>query len=205
LPDNTNAAMFTARVNESARAELRAHFLAFGSEDRRLRFGIPARDITINRYVDSIDFSRDAVFGVQGDGRQFDGVMHLALEKNHAEIGVSVLRSCRGRGIGTALVSRAAMHARNRGIDVLFMQCLSENCAIMRIARSLGMRVVTEGNESEATLPLPAANALSMVREMAANKIALCDAALRETLFARTATSLAAPTVPPGVKDNADL
>ena len=129
--------MFTIRLEASDRPALRTHFLALGAEDRRLRFGFTARDSTIERYVKDIDFTRDAVFGVRNaldEGRQFDGITHLALDKNHAEIGVSVLEDARGRGIGSALVSRAAMHARNRGIEVLYMQCLSENRAIMRIA-----------------------------------------------------------------------
>ncbi len=173
--------MLTVRLDESARPELRAHFLALGSEDRRLRFGIMARDAAIERYADNLDFGRDAVFGVQGDGRRLDGITHLALEKNHAEIGVSVLHTARGRGIGTALVSRAALHARNQNIDVLYMQCLSENRAIMRIAASLGMRIVTEAGQSEGRLSLPSANARSMLREMVEDRIALCDAALRTT------------------------
>lgn len=173
--------MFTVRLAASDRPALLAHFLALGSEDRRLRFGFPARDSTIERYVNNMDFERDAVFGVQGDARHLDGVTHLALIEPHAEIGVSVLEHARGRGIGSALVSRAAVHARNRGIRMLFMQCLSENRAIMRIARSLGMQVVTEGHESEASLALPAATPISIWREALADQIALCDAALKHT------------------------
>ena len=159
------------------------YFLSLGTEDRRLRFGFTARDATIERYVSDIDFSRDAAFGVRGKGMQFDGITHLALENNHAEIGVSVLEPARGRGVGSALVARAAMHARNRGIKVLFMQCLSENGAIMHIARSLGMKVVTEGPDSEARLSLPAASPHSILRELLVDQIALCDATLGDALL----------------------
>ena len=179
--------MFTVRLASSDRPALRAHFLALGAEDRRLRFGFAARDSSIERYVEEIKFNRDAVFGINstlGDDRRFDGITHLALEDHHAEIGVSVLAHARGRGIGSALVSRAAVHARNRGIQVLFMQCLSENRAIMRIARALGMHVVTQGIDSEASLALPAANAFSIMRELVADRMALCDAALKESVFA---------------------
>lgn len=175
--------MFTVRLAASDRPALLAHFLALGGEDRRLRFGFPARDSSIERYVNDIDFERDAVFGVQGDARRLDGITHLALIEKHAEIGVSVLEHARGRGIGSALVSRAAVHARNRGIQMLFMQCLSENRAIMRIARSLGMQVVTDGNDSEASLALPAATPVSMLHEIVADQMALCDAALKHTLL----------------------
>ena len=177
--------MLTVRLEASDRPALRAHFLALGSEDRRLRFGFHARDTTIERYVKDIDFTRDAVFGVrsEGDGRQFDGITHVAIEKNHAEIGVSVLARARGQGIGSALVSRAAVHACNHGIEVLYMQCLSENCAIMRIARTLGMKVVTVGSDSEARMTLPATKSAGIAAETAAAQIALCDAVLCDDML----------------------
>jgi RimJ/RimL family protein N-acetyltransferase len=175
--------MLTLRLDEANRLALRTHLLALDAEDRRLRFGFAARDASIERYVADIDFTRDAVFGVPGEGRALDGIAHLALDNHHAEIGVSVLKHARGRGIGSVLVSRAAVHARNRGIKLLFMQCLSENRAIMRIARALGMRVVTDGRESEASLSLPAADAVSVKRESEADPIALCDAALKQSLY----------------------
>ena len=178
--------MFTIKLEESDRPALLAHFLALGAEDRHLRFGCSVADASIERYVAGIDFNRDALFSVNAHSRYFEGIAHLAFDKNHAELGISVLEPYRGRGIGTALVSRAAVHARNRHIDVLFMQCLSENCIIMRIATALGMRVVTQGPDSEASLSLPSANPLSILREMMNNGLALCDATLRETLLPHT-------------------
>lgn len=177
--------MFTVRLEASDRPALQVHFLALEAADRRLRFGFAARDGSIAAYVDNIRFEHDAVFGVQGEGGGFDGITHLALAGKHAEIGVSVLEHARGCGIGSALVSRVAVHARNRGIQILFMQCLSENRAIIRIARALGMRVVTEGSDSEATLVLPAASpdAINLPRETAAHPMSLCDAALRDALW----------------------
>jgi len=157
--------MFTAKLDVSDRVAIRAHFLALSARDRYLRFGYIVKDAAIERYVDSIDFDRDAVFGVNTDSRNFEGIAHLALDGKHAELGVSVLPLYRGRGIGSALVSRAAVHARNRDIEVLFMQCMSENRAIIRIANSLGMQVVTLGPDSEATLSLPEAGSLSCQRK----------------------------------------
>ena len=181
--------MFTVRLDESDRAALRTHFLALGAEDRHLRFGCMVADASIERYVERIDFSRDAVFGVNAENRNFEGIAHIALDNTHAELGVSVLELYRGRGIGTALVSRAAAHARNRHIDLLFMQCLSENRAIMRIATKLGMRVVTEGPASEASLSLPSATPLGILREMLVDRIALCDTALRASLLPQAAAA----------------
>ncbi len=173
--------MFTARLDASNRPALLAHFLALNREDRRMRFGFIARDTSVERYVKDIDFEQDAVFGVQSGetGRQFDGIAHLAFARHHVEIGVSVLEQARGQGIGSALVSRAVVHARNLGIEKLFMHGLSENDVVMRIARSLGISVVTIGCDSEASLAFPATGARSALRETAANAITLYDAELR--------------------------
>jgi GNAT superfamily N-acetyltransferase len=156
--------MFTVRLEESDRPALLAHFLALDGEGRLLRFGSAVADASVERYVAGIDFEQDAVFGVNTECRHFEGIAHLALHHNHAELGVSVLPHSRRCGIGTALVSRAAVHARNRHIEVLFMQCLSENCAVMRIATTLGMRIVTEGPDSQASLTLSPANLLNLGR-----------------------------------------
>ncbi len=177
-----DAATLTLRLQACERAAIRAHLLSLDGDDRRLRFGHAARDAAIERYVNNIDFQRDAVFGVRIDGRNLDGIVHLALQSSHAEMGVSVLKHARRRGIGSALVSRAAVHARGRGVEILFMHCLSENRAIMRIARSLGMQVVSHGSESEASVALPAANAPGVLAEQAPGGVALWDAALKPSL-----------------------
>ena len=77
-------------------------------------------------------------------------------------LGVSVLTRFRRRGIGSALVSRAANHARAAGMAFLSMYCLAENATILRIAKSLGMRVVRFGPSAEAVLAL---NARDSIRE----------------------------------------
>jgi GNAT superfamily N-acetyltransferase len=45
-----------------------------------------------------------------------------------------------GRGYGTRLFERAVMHARNEGVDLLFIHALSENTAMLKIARNSGAR-----------------------------------------------------------------
>ena len=88
---------------------------------------------------------------------------HLALaehpEHAHcAEFGVSVLKSARGRGYGARLFERAVMHARNEGASMVFIHALSENTAMLKIARNAGATVQRDGSESEAFLYLPPAN-----------------------------------------------
>ena len=175
--------MLTTRLDQDARPRVLKHLLALPSGDRRMRFGASVLDAASEGYVARLDFERDAVYGVCDAALDLAGVTHVSLCDGVAEFGVSVLPGKRRQGIGTALISRAALHARNQGVPLLFMQCLSENHAIIRIARSLGMRVVSFGPECEASLPLRKGNAASWIQELFEDGIALCDYSLRAHFF----------------------
>lgn len=161
------------------RSALEPHFLALGAKDRRLRFGAPFKDDAVRAYVARIDFERDAVFGVHDDALHLIGVAHVARSSQHAELGVSVLQAHRGRGVGGALLARAHMRARNWGVRELFMHCLTENAAMMRLACRQGMRLVLEAGEADAWLKLPPADASSHFGEVFAERVALFDYALK--------------------------
>jgi GNAT superfamily N-acetyltransferase len=162
------------------RASLAPHFLALGGDDRRLRFGIPINDDAVRDYVARIDFERDAVFGVYDDALHLIGAAHVARGDGHAELGVSVLPGARGRGIGAALLARAHLRARNWGVRALFMHCLSENGAMMHLARKQEMEIVAEAGEAEAWLRLRPADASSHFGEVFAQRVALFDYALKQ-------------------------
>jgi GNAT superfamily N-acetyltransferase len=164
------------------RGKLEAHFLALGAEDRRLRFGLPISDASVSDYVARIDFGRDAVFGVFDDALQVVGAAHLARAEDHAELGVSVLPGHRGRGIGGALLERAHTHARNWGIGLLFMHCLTENAAMMHLAREQGMQIAAASGEADAHLALAPASPSSIAQAMLAERVGLFDYALKSQL-----------------------
>jgi len=172
----------TRELSRFERKELEQHLLALGDEDRRLRFGVALPDEAIRDYVARIDFERDAVFGVFDDSLQLVAAAHLARCDGHAELGVSVLPGWRGRGAGAALLARSRTHARNWGIRALFMHCLSENGAMMHLARKQGMRIATEHGESDAWLELPPADASSYTDQLLAERIGLFDFALKRQL-----------------------
>jgi RimJ/RimL family protein N-acetyltransferase len=172
-------AVAVQRLNERMRAEVMTHFLALSVEDRRLRFGGPMAAEGIARYVDRIDFERDAVFGVHDDRLALVGVAHLAFSDELAELGLSVLSGHRGLGAGTSLIERAVEHARNRSIRRLFMHCLTENAAIIRIAQRIDMDVVTVAGEADAHLELPDPTFASIVGELVTDRLAIYDYALK--------------------------
>jgi GNAT superfamily N-acetyltransferase len=169
----------TRELTPFERPKLAAHLIALDAEDRRLRFGLPASDDTIRDYVARIDFGRDAVFGAFDDALDLAGAAHLARAEGHAELGVSVLPAHRGRGIGGALLERAHTHARNWGIGTLFMHCLTENAAMMHLARKQGMRIAAASGEADAHLALAPASPASFAQALLAERVGLFDYALK--------------------------
>jgi GNAT superfamily N-acetyltransferase len=148
---------------DSHRPRLLAHLLALNEHDRYLRFGFTASDEQIAHYVDGLDFARDEVFGIFNRKLVLLAIAHVAFlpAGNDAggvpavEFGVSVLPQARGRGYGQRLFDRAVLHARNRGAGEMIIHALSENTAMLHIARKAGAAVVRDGGESEARLQLP--------------------------------------------------
>ena len=164
-----------------------AHLLSLEESDRYLRFGYPATDAQIARYVDTLDFDQDEVFGVFNRRLELIAMAHLAHPSSPAdpargtmaEFGVSVLRKARGRGFGARLFEHAVLHARNRGVQMLFVHALSENTAMLKIARNAGATVERDGSESDAWLRLPPDTFVSHVEEMMGEQAAEFDYQLK--------------------------
>jgi len=170
------------------------HLLSLGGEDRYLRFGSRLSDDAITAYVERIDFSTDTVFGVFDENLTLAAAGHFApLPKDSplsdaslgrtAEFGLSVGDDARRRGLGSALFRRAAAHARNLGVASLFMHCLSENLAMMRIARKAGMEIRQLHGEADAYLALEPGTVATAIEEGVERQIALFDFAVKRQLL----------------------
>ena len=178
------------------RERITAHLHALEVSDRYLRFGYPATDAQISKYVDMLDFEQDEVFGIFSRRLELIAMAHLA----HAvaspatggvatsEFGVSVLPHARARGFGRRLFEHAMLHARNRGVETLFIHALSENTAMLKIARNAGATVVREGSESDAWVKLPPDTLASHVGELVGQQVAELDYRLK--LHTRQVTGL---------------
>lgn len=164
-----------------------AHLLSLDESDRYLRFGYPATDTQITRYVDTLDFDQDEVFGIFNRRLELIAMAHLAhptvptdtARGTMAEFGVSVMRKARGRGFGARLFEHSVLHARNRGVQTLFIHALSENTAMLKIARNAGSTVERDGSESDAWLRLPPDSFVSHVEEMMGEQAAEFDYQLK--------------------------
>jgi RimJ/RimL family protein N-acetyltransferase len=179
LADAPLAAIPVQRLGANARRAYLAHLFALEDCDVRLRFGSPLPRSAIENYVEAIDFDRDVLFGVHGEGLRLVGAAHLAFGDDLAELGLSVSASARRQGVGAALITRASQYARNRWKRRLFMHCLAENAAMTRLARRAGMDVAIESGDADAYLVLPRATPLSLTSELLADRLALYDYALK--------------------------
>jgi GNAT superfamily N-acetyltransferase len=166
------------------RERILAHLQQLDERDRYLRFGYVASNEHLQHYVESLDFGRDEVFGIFDRRLRLIALAHLAYESPSAaddgkrplaEFGVSVLDSARGRGFGTRLFEHAMLHARNRGIDTLFIHALSENAAMLSLARKAGADLHRDGSESQAVLKLPPETLASHVDELVGHSVAELD------------------------------
>ncbi|MBC7994866.1 MAG: GNAT family N-acetyltransferase [Rhizobacter sp.] len=173
---------------ERHRERIASHLLSLEESDRYLRFGFPATDEQIHRYVASLNFERDEVFGIFNRRLDLIAMAHLAYmpapengstSPATAEFGVSVVKRARGRRYGARLFEHAVLHARNRGCERLFIHALSENTAMLKIARNAGATVERDGPESEAWLKLPPDSITSQVGEMVGNQFAEFDYQLK--------------------------
>jgi GNAT superfamily N-acetyltransferase len=166
------------------RERIAAHLLALEPHDRYLRFGYPASDEHVQRYVDQLDFDRDDIFGIYNRKLELIAMAHLAFMQDEgaaagAEFGVSVLQKARGRGYGSRLFERAVMHARNEGVELMFIHALSENVAMIKIARNAGATLERAGSETDAYLRLPPATLDSRVTEIVEEQLAQTDYRLK--------------------------
>ncbi len=163
---------------------IQKHLLSLQAQDRYLRFGYPATDEQIARYVQGLNFERDEILGVFNRRLELVAMAHLAYSVDPqwatcAEFGVSVSAHQRGKGLGAKLFQHAVMHARNQGVSMLFVHALSENVAMLKIARHAGARVERDGSESEAYLTVPAATLDSQFSGLLQDQMAELDYQLK--------------------------
>jgi RimJ/RimL family protein N-acetyltransferase len=189
LPSKPYAAGSVVPVRElhaANRERILQHLLLLNEEDRRLRFGTQTPDEVIHRYVENLNFNRDAIFGSFDSQLNLIGMAHLAYlpetkgQPLAAEFGVSVLPNGRGQGIGTALLARASVHSRNTHIEILFVHCLANNRAMMHLTQKAGMLVEYAHGDADAYLKLPPANSGTIVEEAANEQWADFDYALKQ-------------------------
>ncbi len=166
-------------VGESAK--YRDHLLRLDLESRRNRFGGAVSDDFVRNYVD-LSIALDAVvhgFFVNGLMRGGAELRGLGIGcPRRAEAVISVERTWQSNGVGSALLRRTLLAARNRGFRLLHMACLTDNRRMQQLARKFDAELSFDFGsvvgEVEASRPTP----LSLMRELLADSHGLASAML---------------------------
>jgi len=154
-------------IGEAAR--YRNHLLRLDLESRARRFGGGVSDSYIRNYVTSSMWLDSVVHGFFVDGK-LRGAAELRpiggrLSKQ-AEAAFSVEKDWQSHGVGSALLERTLLTARNRGIAHLHMACLADNRRMQQLARKFDAELSFDFGEVIAEVESPHPTPLSMVREM---------------------------------------
>ena len=147
----------------------RDHILRLDPESRRNRFAGGVSDDFVRRYVD-LTTGLDAVvhgFFVGGTMRGAAELRPLGLRLPHqAEAAISVEKPWQSHGVGSALLRRTLLAARNRGFRHLHMACLADNRRMQQLALKFDAELTFDFEsvvgEVESSRPTP----LSLMREL---------------------------------------
>jgi len=156
------------RLLASDRERLRDHLLRLDPQDRLLRFAGQVSDAQIDAYCDGFDWGGGVAIGylVDGELRGLSELKPIGGVSRAAEAALSVERPFQNQGIGTELLRRLILVARNRSIRTLHMICLLENGKVLRMVRKLGATLTFDRGEVEARFPLPWPNQLTLLLEL---------------------------------------
>ena len=174
--------IIVSRLTPHDRAALARHFLCLGPEDRRLRFGSSLADAGLRAFVRSLNFNRDEFHAVRNAELRILGLVHIARGPGMPELGLSLVESVRGQGIGNALFAHAVQRLRVLGDREVYVRCIAENDAMMHLARKHGMEIVMDGGDTEATLKLSPATPETMITEWWQSQQAAVVDSLRRNL-----------------------
>ncbi|MBS0534695.1 MAG: GNAT family N-acetyltransferase [Proteobacteria bacterium] len=164
----------------------RDHLLRLDQDSRATRFSGAVSDEFITRHADTI-----REFGVIVYGFFVDGVLRGAAElrplgplfSHEAEAAFSIEKDWQSHGVGTALLERTLLSARNRGIRLLRMDCLAANRRMQQLARKFEADFTFDFGCVVGEVKAPRSTPLSIAREVMADAqdmtSAMFDAQLR--------------------------
>jgi GNAT superfamily N-acetyltransferase len=154
-------------------AELyREHLLRLDPGSRRSRFAGTVSDEFVRDYAE-LAFGIDAII----HGFFVDGTLRGAAElrpigapiTREAEAAFSIEKPWQSHGVGSVLLERTLLAARNRGLKFLHMACLADNKRMQQLARKFDAELSFDfaGVVGEVAAPRP--TPLSLMRELIAD------------------------------------
>ena len=157
----------------------RDHLLRLDSESRQRRFSGAVSDDFIARHAETIDEVGVVVHGFFVDG-VLRGVAELrplgTLFAHEAEAAFSVEQPWQSHGVGSVLLERTLLSARNRGITALHMNCMPENQRMQQLARKFEADLSFDFGCVVGEVDPPRSTPLSLMREAVADGHSLANA-----------------------------
>jgi len=156
------------------------HLLRLDAASRRNRFGGAVADGFIRGHAEHAFEPENVIYGFLADGtlRGAAELRPFGPNAGQAEAAFSIERPWQSHGVGTELLERTLLAARNRGIKQLHITCLLENQRMQQLARKFDAELRHDDDsvigEVEAPYPTP----MSLMREMIADGAGLATAML---------------------------
>lgn len=146
----------------------RDHLLRLDRDSRHTRFSGAVSDDFIARHA-----ATATGLGVVVHGFFVDGVMRGAAELRRngsllaqdGEAAFSIEQEWQSHGVGTVLLERTLLSARNRGIKHLRMDCLADNRRMQQLARKFEADLSFDFGSVIGEVDPPRSTALSLMRE----------------------------------------
>jgi GNAT superfamily N-acetyltransferase len=148
------------------------HLLRLDLDSRRRRFSGAVSDDFIRNHAATAQG-----FGVVIHGFFVDGTLRGSAElrvyhpplSSEAEAAFSIEQDWQSHGVGSALLERTLLSARNRGIKSLHMHCLADNKRMQELAQKFDAELSFDFGSVVGELDPPRSTALSLMREMMAD------------------------------------
>ena len=184
------------KLAPSDRGCLESHLLRLAAADRQMRFCTSVSDRSIRAYCGRIDWRHATVLGCFVEG-ELRGVAELVSLREtlpfNAELALTVETPFQDQGIGTRLLHKILVIARNRYIATVHMICLLDNGKMRHIARKSGASLVVQEGQVEGEIRPPWPTYLSYIEEAALDGQALFRASFTTSPPAPARDAAAAP------------
>ena len=150
----------------------RDHLLRLDRDSRYRRFSGTVSDDFIARHAATANAAGVVVYGFFLDGT-LRGAAELrpigSVFAREAEAAFSIEQPWQSHGVGTLLLERTLLSARNRGVKSLHMQCLAENQRMQQLARKFEAELSFDFGSVVGEVDPPRSTPLSLLREVMAD------------------------------------
>jgi len=161
--------MSIRKLFPSETTTLSDHLIRLTPDARSLRFMGGMHDVAVREHCVRLNWFRTVVMGYFDEG-VLRGAAELHVggkpRPDLCESAITVEAAWQNQGVGTELLRRILVIARNRSARGVLINCFADNYPIQHIARKFGARFRSRAGESEAEIPTRAPTYFSLYEEV---------------------------------------